>query len=66
MTGFDELFLFCFSTGCLCAFVTNQRMSDSISEVNDEVQDAISDLYAFVDDTVKVWLVVSLSECLCK
>jgi prominin 1 len=40
-------------TGCICAFVTNQRMSDSISEANDEVQHAISDLYAFVDDTVK-------------
>lgn len=29
-------------------------MSDSVAKVNDEVQDAISDIYNFVDDTVRV------------
>ena len=29
-------------------------MSDSVKQVNDEVQHTISDIYSFVDDTVLV------------
>ncbi|XP_065827640.1 prominin-1-A-like isoform X2 [Oscarella lobularis] len=52
MILFLVIFLALATVGCVCAFVTNGRMSDSIGKFDDTFSDAIDDIYGFVNSTV--------------
>jgi len=48
---FPVMWSFPFSTGTVFAFVSNERLNDSIQNFNNTVNTAIDNSLAFVDDT---------------